>query len=325
MSLYKREGTAVWWCRFSANGERLRFSTGETDRAAAQRVENKLKATQDDKPRLKGKTFGNAVMKWAEAQARSDSDLQSLAKFGTFYKDRALSLVTADSLVVALKKFVKTDGTYNRYVARLHAVLALSGVELEIPKRNDNSPKVREWITQARFAKLLVELPAHQKAMVSFATMTGLRQANVLGLTWKQVSFEHQLVWVEAQSMKAKKAVGIPLGPDALQILEAQRDLNAHPEFVFTYRGQPISEIKTAFQAAAIRAGLGSRSSGTYTGFTWHGLRHSWATWHAQNGTPLEILRELGAWADTKMLTERYAHHVPGMKARFADNFKEKK
>lgn len=332
MSLYKRPGSSLWWTKFTVNGERLYFSTGETDRAAAQRVENRLKAAQDDKPKLKGKTWGGAVLKWAQAQERGSPDLQSLAKFGGYYKDRALSAVTADNLDEALRKFVKTDGTYNRYANRLHAVLALSGVNIKLHRRDNKAAKVRDWITQEQFAKLLAELPAHQKAMVSFAAMTGLRQANVLQLTWKQIAWEHSMVWIEARHMKAKKAVGIPLSTDALQLLEEQRALNAHPEFVFTYHGEPISEIKTAFQAACVRAGLGRVAvdvsklpvSRRYEGFTWHGLRHSWATWHAQNGTPLEVLKELGAWADMKMLTERYAHHVPGIKASYAGNFKEK-
>lgn len=36
-------------------------------------------------------------------------------------------------------------------------------------------------------------------------------------------------------------------------------------------------------------------------------LRHTWASWHVQNGTPLHILKELGGWADLKMVL-RYAH-----------------
>jgi len=36
-------------------------------------------------------------------------------------------------------------------------------------------------------------------------------------------------------------------------------------------------------------------------------LSHTWATWHIQRDTPLEVLQELGGWSDYKMV-QRYAH-----------------
>ena len=41
--------------------------------------------------------------------------------------------------------------------------------------------------------------------------------------------------------------------------------------------------------------------------FRWHDLRHCWASWHVQNGTPLFALQELGGWESPEMV-RRYAH-----------------
>jgi integrase len=41
--------------------------------------------------------------------------------------------------------------------------------------------------------------------------------------------------------------------------------------------------------------------------FRWHDLRHTWATLHAQAGTPLHVLQELGGWR-TPAMVRRYAH-----------------
>jgi Site-specific recombinase XerD len=53
--------------------------------------------------------------------------------------------------------------------------------------------------------------------------------------------------------------------------------------------------------------------------FTWHGLRHTWASWHVQNGTPLNVLQELGGWSSYDMVL-RYAHLAPDHLSEFASN-----
>ncbi len=85
-----------------------------------------------------------------------------------------------------------------------------------------------------------------------------------------------------------------------LVILEKQ--LGKHPVRVFTFRGQPIENANNrTWRAALIRAGIEN--------FRWHDLRHTWATWHRQSGTPTHELQRLGAWQSSAMV-ERYAHVV---------------
>ena len=308
--------------RFTVDGVKVRESTGEYDQKAAQRIHDKAKGEQHDAPKLKGKTWGQAVLKWAEAQTRSESDLLSMVKFGTFYKDRTLSTVTAESIVDALNKFTKTDGTYNRYVARISAILTLSGLKIKLTKKHNKKAKKREWITQDQWYKLYAELPLHLKAPASFAVRTGLRQANVLGLSWRCVDLERGMAFIEGMDSKSGNAIGVPLDPDAVEVLKTVK--GQHAEWCFTFRGKPFKDIKTSFMAACIRAGLGKFTDEGYVGFTWHGLRHTWATWQAQNGTPLEVIKDLGGWTDMRML-DNYAHHVPGLKAKFVGNLGLKK
>jgi len=40
--------------------------------------------------------------------------------------------------------------------------------------------------------------------------------------------------------------------------------------------------------------------------FRWHDLRHTWASWHVQNGKSLQELMELGDWSYKMVL--HYAH-----------------
>ena len=318
MSLYKKPDSEVWWASISLGGERLRFSTGEYDRREAQKVHDRRKSQQHDAPVLKGKTWGGAVLEWAKVKNPTASELEYMQRICNHYHDRTLSSVTAESLAKVLGKLFPHPSTYNRNRARVQGMLKCSDVIMRIPKRKQDVPAEPRWLTSLEWIKLKNELPDHQRNMALFAISTGLRQANVLNLKWSQVDLKRQLVRIDASTMKGKKALSVPLNAGAISALINVRGQD--PEFVFTYKGKPITEIKTAFQAAAIRAKVGRLVDGrSYEGFTWHGLRHTWATWHVQNGTPLSVLQVLGGWADYKMVLI-YAHHAPGHLASFADN-----
>jgi hypothetical protein len=76
-----------------------------------------------------------------------------------------------------------------------------------------------------------------------------------------------------------------------------------HPTNVFTYEGKPIVQVNTkAWRNALQRAGIFD--------FRWHDLRHTFATWHREAGTPTHELQRLGGWK-TQSMVERYAHVAP--------------
>jgi integrase len=82
--------------------------------------------------------------------------------------------------------------------------------------------------------------------------------------------------------------------------LIVRQRLGKHPTHVFSYRGKPITEVSTkAWYVALEKAGIED--------FRWHDLRHTWASWHVQAGTPLFALQEMGGWSSAEMV-RRYAH-----------------
>lgn len=345
MSIYKQPSSPNWYANIEVPSvPRLRRSTGTADRKEAQRIHDQWKAElwalrpADVGP---GHSWSEAVELWLDQEERSESELLSLAKLGKRYPDRGLDKCTAESFEQALD-FCKTAGTYTRYRTMVTAILNLAATKKwiaavpVIAQKKDKKKKRRDWITRDQWKRLYAELPPHLKVSAEFALETGMRQANVLGLRWEQVDLDRCFAWVEAEDTKDDDALPVPLSDRAVQILKDQKarvDVVeavakkllglATKDYVFTFRGKPISDVKTAFMAACKRAGLGEHrkvdGKTQWVGFTWHGLRHTWATWHVQNGTPLDVLQKLGGWSDLRMV-QNYAHHSPGHLARFANN-----
>ncbi len=80
---------------------------------------------------------------------------------------------------------------------------------------------------------------------------------------------------------------------------------------MFSFKGKPVKQVSTkAWYQALKRAGI--------TDFRWHDLRHTWASWHVQQGTPLHALQELGGWESAEMV-RRYAHLSADHLAPYAD------
>jgi integrase len=83
-----------------------------------------------------------------------------------------------------------------------------------------------------------------------------------------------------------------------MAILNAR--VGIHSQYVFTYQDHAVKKCSThAWFKALKRAGIED--------FRWHDLRHTWASWHVQNGTSLQELQQLGGWSSFEMVL-RYAH-----------------
>lgn len=212
--------------------------------------------------------------------------------------------------------------TVNRDLRVLRAVLRAAhrrGDLQELPRivMLKVTTKRLRWITYQQSRALLQHLPPHQVAPVAFALETGLRKTNVSQLRWDQIDMTRAVMWVHPDQAKARNAIGVPLSPSAVSILKGQQ--GEHARFVFTYQGRPIKNLNTrAYRAALKAAGIDN--------FRWHDLRHTWASWHAQNGTPMNYLQELGSWSDPSSVMI-YAHlsldhlrkHVTSNHARVRD------
>ena len=169
------------------------------------------------------------------------------------------------------------------------------------------------WISPEQVNTLLKELPGHQVDLVRFSLATGLRKRNVTDLEWSQVDMQRNVAWIYADQAKGKKDIHVSLNATAIEVLKGQ--IGKHSVRVFTYRGKPITQTNT-------KAGRRALQQAGIENFRWHDLRHTWASWLTQQGVPLNVIQEMGAWESTEMV-RRYAHLTPeqfGKHARIVDD-----
>lgn len=309
MSLYKRGKTYYIKLTHPRTGETVRVSTRTGDRREAQRIHDCYKArlwaevTSDRVPR----SWEEAVVRWLTERADKSSirmDRSHLRWLDPHLRGVQLHEITRDMVesIVATKQ--ASPSTRNRIRALIRAILTAAWKEWEwidrVPAiRMEREPDRRvRFLTRTQFERLVSLLPEHLGQMARFAVATGLRRSNITGLTWDRVDLNRRCAWVEAGDTKNGESLGVYLNEEARKVLEARKGI--HPKYVFTFRGKPIEQTSTkAWYKALKKAGI--------EGFRWHDLRHTWASWHAQKGTPLFAIQEAGGWKSPQMV-RRYAH-----------------
>ena len=324
MSLYKRGKT--WWVSFTApNGQRVRCTSGTEDKTQALEFHDKLKVKYWTIQKLGDKaerTWQEVVVRFIREtnhKASHKSDLAHLRWLDPYLKNKLLSDITRD-FVDDITQYRLDEGvsnaSVNRLLALLRSIIRKAHYDWEwidrIPKvRLLPEPKRRiRRITSDEARSLLDLLPEHLSLAARFSLATGLRQGNMKSLKWSQVDLDRSVCWIHPDQAKARRAIHVPLNADAMSVLNALKGKDI--KYVFTYRGKPVNQLTTkAWYKALDKAGIKE--------FRWHDLRHTWASWHVQNGTPLNVLQELGGWESVEMV-RRYAHLGQTHLASYSEN-----
>ncbi len=129
------------------------------------------------------------------------------------------------------------------------------------------------------------------------------------------------MIW-SAAATKSGEPIPVPLNDDAIGVLERWRakhdeagDLwspEVHRHVCVYRRRAPIQKVTTAMWQRECKA------VGQLEKVTFHSMRHAWASWQTQAGTPLRMLQELGGWANLQM-PQRYSRLDTGHLAEYAN------
>ncbi len=338
-------------------GKVVQGSTGTANKAKAQEFHDRLKASlwDENKPEAAEEKVAeepaeeglnylwqHAVLEYLRTRQEYGSlaTIQSRLRWlDSWLKDKPLIEIDKkllneikaakqkDEINVRIKGGVKKStgrkvqpATVNRVLKLLLSVLNVA-VDMEwldkVPKiKLLSEPKKRiRWLAPHEAQRLLALLPTHLADMAQFSLETGMRRANVTGLEWSQIDLARKTAWIHPDQAKARKPIGIPLSDEAMVVLMRQREKKRHADYtqyVFVYEGKPVKQTSTKAWYKALKAA-------DIKNFRWHDLRHTWASWHVQRGTPLYVLKELGGW-ETLEMVQRYAHLSSAHLAQWAQS-----
>lgn len=247
------------------------------------------------------KTWKEAVKEYYRFHNMGKNDFTYKKYFDPLLKDKDINKLSKQD-IASIKFGIKASpSTVNRYLSFFRAVLMYAYEELgwldnkPIIKQVKVPPRKTRYFTVEDIKRLHEFLPNHLKKPFVFSLLTGVRMSNCFNLKWEHIKTNQ--IAIDGTETKSGRSLCVPLNEKCRELLGSIK--NTSP-YVFTYAGRKISRASnTGWYNALDKAGL--------KGFRWHDIRHTWASHHVQNGTPLYTLQHLGGWASTDIVN-RYAH-----------------
>jgi integrase len=285
----------VWWIEYYDHEKRLRRERIGPNKAAAEhRLREVLSAKAEErhiKKNPEAKTTFKALAQWylelPEVRAKRSyiRDRQLVANVLPFFGSRLLKDISP-AVVEAYKQrrlsepSRRTPGkltapaTVNREVTCLKVIFnkALRNGKAEknpvqpVKLLKENNERDR-LLSPGEYARLLAHPPAPLRSIIKTAYHTGMRQGEILNLTWGQVDLKEGFIRLEPEHTKTNEGRLVPLTEELAEMFSAMpRGLPGVR--VFPYKGKAFgSSFQRAFVTARRRAGLED--------FTFHDLRHT--------------------------------------------------
>jgi integrase len=311
VALWKRGG--VYWSYIYVDGIRHAKSTGTGNQRIAQKVDQQFEeelqlARMGMRVPVPEMTFGELAARFLAEGSPKAYHLDRLKVLLPYFSEVSIGRINKGlvrdyrSHRHAHKQI--SDTTINRDLEALRHLLywamdegflvmnPLSRMPL-VPERR----KPRIMMSVAEEVRLLSAAAPHLRTVIIAALDTGMRRGEILSQRWEHIDLTRELLSVTRSKTAGGEGREIPLTRRLLAILAAQRK----PEgLVFTFHGQPIRLIKTAWKAAVRRSGI------RY--YRFHDLRHAFNTRLMEAGVMQEVRKALMGHSSGEDTNSIYTH-----------------
>ena len=332
--IYKR-GT-IYWIRYAdPDGRIIRESSESTRFNDAEEILLNRKTAIKKGEQLGNKRIENhsfkelaqGYLKWAERQRSYKSKkgfvLQLVDVFGNLklreFNTRLIEQFQSERMQKGRKEKGNKPATINRFVATIKHMFTKASewemVEEEVLKRvrkvkllEENNRRLR-YLSQEKCQELINSCDPHVRPIVITALNTGMRKQEILGLRWEQVDLKNGFILLDITKNGDRRET--PINDTLRRTLQGiTRRLDVPYVFYDSKTGQRYQSVKKSFATACRKAKI--------INFTFHDLRHCFASFLIMAGIDLTTVKELLGHKDIKM-TLRYAHLAPAHKVKAVD------
>ena len=160
------------------------------------------------------------------------------------------------------------------------------------------------YLSKEEIDRLTAVASSDLRPIIVMALNSGLRRGEIFDLTWEQVDLKNRVIEIIKTKNGEKKTV-----PINKTLLEEMHRLPRRIDSPYVFpgrKGNRRTDVKKSFRSAVRKAGLKD--------FTFHDLRHTFASHLVMAGVPLPTVAELLGHRSIEM-TKRYSHLSPNHKA----------
>jgi len=320
----KVPGSGVWWVRHAdAMGRIRREKAGTKSAALTLYRKRKTESLQRKKlpeslrsPMVSFAELATDALAYSKGHKRSyESDLIRMPRLLAAFRERSADSITPQELERHLTETVDQDkwapATVNRYRALISLVYRL-GIESGKVKENParlvkhrlaNNTRNR-WLSAEEEVRLRAYVeatcPEHLPEL-DLALNTGLRRGEMYGLAWENVNVSRKVLTISRS--KNGETRHVPLNSTALDALEKLRKRgDSTGPVIRSAQGDPLAGPRHWFEPAITKTKIRS--------FSWHCLRHTFASRLVMAGVDLRTVQELMGHKSIAM-TVRYSHLTP--------------
>lgn len=313
MSLWRRP-SGIFESHIMVDGVRYRKSTGTANKRLAEKIDRKHEEELLAKRFQVEEQNFNPEMKFAELATRFLASspkawhLERLKIILPYFSGMEIGCISKG--VVQRYRAHRhsqrklTETTVNRDIESLRHILywavdegiiaqnPLSRLKLEKPRR-----KKRPVMSVEEEEKLLSASAPHLKKINFFALDTGMRRGEILSQEGKDIDLTRRVIVVTHSKTAGGECREIPMTQRVFELLSAKPLSEGR---IFTYEGQPINRIKTAWKAAVRRAGIRQ--------FRFKDLRATFNSRLIEAGVIKDVRKELMGHSRNEDTNDLYSH-----------------